>query len=308
MRRVWALLLVLGLALAQAGNDTWHHLEHGGLKRDYLLHLPSGYDPTLSYPLVMVIHGAASSPERMAEVTGFSKIADREKFIVVYPAGTVPLVNNDSVRRSSRARAWNTGVCCALGPNPPDDVGFLKDLLHQLKSDLPVDPNRVYVTGFSLGGIMTHRLGAELSSELAAIAPLAGTIGGGFSGSEPHFIPEPASPLPVMIFHGMEDSLVPYYGGNLAGTGLHIASASDSARFWARANGCREENHQVINEYALLTSFTGCTENSEVRLYSLPGSDHVWPGGKAFRLPPFPYIAASERIWMFFESHSKIGA
>ncbi len=51
-------------------------------------------------------------------------------------------------------------------------------MIEELQFTYNIDSGRIFVTGHSNGGMMTYRLGAELSDIVAAIAPVAGTIGG----------------------------------------------------------------------------------------------------------------------------------
>ena len=83
-----------------AGNST-HTMTFDGLERSYLLHIPPGYDPTKSSPLVLVYHGLTLDAEEMVRITGLSDLSDQEGFVVAYPNGT-----------GSR-RSWNGGACCA---------------------------------------------------------------------------------------------------------------------------------------------------------------------------------------------------
>jgi len=58
------------------------------------------------------------------------------------------------------------------------DVGFVAALLDELRRTLPVDASRIYVTGMSNGAMMSHRLGRELATRIAAIAPVVGAVFG----------------------------------------------------------------------------------------------------------------------------------
>ena len=71
-----------GLAFPVAETFTF-----GGEIRNYLVYRPAGLDQAKPVPLLMVLHGSAGSGEDMVRITeqGFEKIAEKEKFIVVYP-------------------------------------------------------------------------------------------------------------------------------------------------------------------------------------------------------------------------------
>jgi polyhydroxybutyrate depolymerase len=109
------------------------YIVHDGKRRFFNVHLPykidlpASYDPKESYPLVFVFHGGGGNAKNIEDTTNFTKKADDEKFIVVYPYGTGKL--------KKLLLTWNCGFCCgyALEKNI-DDVGFIKDLYEYLKN------------------------------------------------------------------------------------------------------------------------------------------------------------------------------
>src|SRR3954469_13705971 len=120
-------------------------LPHGGLDRSYLLHVPTNPGPL---PLVMMLHGAGGSAEFAADETGWSRLADVERFAVVYPEGG-PVKPHKAPKFLTNPQEWND----VSGRGRHDDVGFLLAVLDDLQSH--IDPARVYVTGFSNGAGMT---------------------------------------------------------------------------------------------------------------------------------------------------------
>src|SRR6202021_3599767 len=86
-----------------------------------------------------------------------------------------------------------------------DDIGFLRALLEKIERDYAVDPQRVYFTGISNGGMMSYRVACEVAEQGAAIAPVEGALN-----VECH----PTAPVSVLIFHGTADRLVPFEGGS----------------------------------------------------------------------------------------------
>ncbi len=178
-----------------------------GLRRYYLVHVPINYDLKKKAPLVLVIHGAFSTPEQMEEQSGFSELADREGFLVAYPSGAYGILGF--------LKHWNAGHCCGKAAGDGiDDVGFLVDVIKEISDQFEVDDTRIYMAGFSNGGMLTYRFAAEQTDMLAAAATLAGALGGKATSDSPIWIvPEPAKPLPMIIFHASDDPAVPYKGG-----------------------------------------------------------------------------------------------
>ena len=87
------------------------------LRRTYHLHVPPGYDGKEPLPLVVVIHGAFDTAKGMEKVTGFSELADRENFLVLYPNG---------IGLFGFLQHWNAGHCCGKAADDDvDDVRFI---------------------------------------------------------------------------------------------------------------------------------------------------------------------------------------
>ncbi|HUJ70694.1 MAG TPA: PHB depolymerase family esterase, partial [Verrucomicrobiae bacterium] len=194
----WLLLLVgsYGDELKPGNHEL--SLKTGGRDRVYSLHLPPAYDGKHLLPLVIVLHGGGGNAEGAIRMTGFNQKADKEGFVVVYP--------NGSGRLKTRLLTWNSGNCCGYAlDSGVDDVGFIRALIDELKKTRAVDPQRVYATGISNGGMMTYRLACELSDKIAAIAPVAGALNLENC--------QPTRPVSVIIFHGTADEHVLYNGG-----------------------------------------------------------------------------------------------
>lgn len=145
----------------------------------------------------------------------------------------------------------------------------------------------IYVTGISNGGIMSYRLGAELSDIFAAIAPVAGSIGGQRSEGNPIWvIPEPKYPISVIVFHGKNDTRVLYDGGiptaNDTRGAFSYMSVNDSVYFFVKHNQCIAFPERNISEsgHIIMDLYKGGLNNTEVVLYTIANGNHSWPGGK----------------------------
>jgi polyhydroxybutyrate depolymerase len=190
-----------------------------------------------------------------------------------------------------------------------DDVAFLDAVIQEASRLIRVDRSRVYMVGHSNGGMMVHRYAAERSKHLAAAGVVAGTIGSRPTAGKPERrVPEPESPLPVILLHGKADHRMPYEGGPDPRESERVwVGAMESARFWAAANGCLTNPERTTIHEGRVTVYAWCGQEREVRLLALKGWGHAWPG-PAFKKEPLPYpidnFDAAAVIWSFFKSHS----
>jgi polyhydroxybutyrate depolymerase len=179
-----------------------------------------------------------------------------------------------------------------------------------------VDGKRVYATGISNGGIFSHYLAANLSSRIAAIAPVVGGLAEPFAEK---FKPE--KPVSVLILQGTKDPLVPFNGGFVTVAGGKrgkILSTEKAARKWVEHNNRQRE--AIKEELPDKDAKDGCTvtrlrypkgkDGSEVIVYRIEGGGHTWPNGLQY-LPENLIgkvcrdIDGSEVIWQFFKNHPK---
>jgi polyhydroxybutyrate depolymerase len=239
----------------------------GGRRRFAVVHVAAGTPKRARVPIVLVLHGAGGTGARMETYTGMSAVADRSRFLAVYPSAVTP------------HPFWNY----VADPKRPDDIGFLRDLIDHVERTRCVDPARVYVTGVSNGGGMTAFVGCALADRVTAIAPVAGRYA-----REPACRPERA--LSVLEVHGTADRTVPY-----------ASSAPGYVHDWVERDGC--EDRPV---YRRLTSKVGrfdwlrCAPGVRVAHVKIAGGPHEWPGWPATSMPPRPSFSASWAIWRFF--------
>jgi polyhydroxybutyrate depolymerase len=269
----------------------------GGRKRTYVVHLPKGHDPQTPMPVVLALHGATMNGPMMAWFSGLNRKADEAGFLAVYPNGT----------GSNSSFTWNGGNCC--GPavhNQVDDVAFLDALLGDLTRACPVDARRVYATGMSNGAVMAYRLASELSGRIAAVAPVAGTMGTERC--------QPQRPVSVLHFHGTADEFIPFTGGRGAKSlyGTNHRPVEDSIRAWVSANGCEETPQlDVLSEggdglRVTRRTYGAGRDGAEVALVVIEGGGHTWPGqrspatslGRSTR-----NVSANDLMWEFFRKH-----
>ena len=269
----------------------------GDLNRTYLVHVPEGHDQKTPLPVILALHGATMNGPMMAWFSGLNRKADEAGFIAVYPNGTGT--------RSSFF--WNGGNCCgSAAQNKVDDVAFISALLDDLMRVYPVDAQRVFATGMSNGAIMAYRLASELSDRIAAIAPVAGSVG-----TE---INQPKRSVSVLHFHGTRDEFIPFNGGRgeKSITGTDFRSVDDSIRAWVKLNGCDESPRTDVlskgGDETTVTrkTYSGGKDGTEVVLVVIEGGGHTWPG---LRSPAKTLgksalnVSANDLMWEFFQKH-----
>lgn len=278
----------------------------GGLERECLVHIPKELPAGKAVPLVFVYHGGNGDAKGTMNLSKFNPIADREKFIVVYPQGVGKSWNDGRVTKVSQAHRDNI-----------DDIAFFDEMLVKLFRDYNVDGKRVFVTGISNGGIFSHYVAANRSEKIAAIAPVVGGIAEPF---DKKF--KPSCPVSVLIIQGYADPLVPYNGGKVAGGDGKdrgsIIGTDNAAKLWVEANGCKAEpktdtlpDRDPSDECRVeATQWNDGNGDSEVWLYCVRGGGHTWPDGLQY-LPRaiigrVTHDIDSETIWHFFNKHAKL--
>ncbi|MEM2100331.1 MAG: PHB depolymerase family esterase [Thermoproteota archaeon] len=281
---VMALLLIMFTPSYPSPGRYTLSLEINGRIRNYLVYIPSAYDGQTPLPLVIALHGYTSNPRAIELTSGLSLKAEEENFIVIYPQGIGP----DS--------SWNAGFCCGQAAlNNIGDVDFIRRLVEKTQEDLKIDSKRIYATGHSNGGMMSHRLAAELSDIFAAIAVVSGSIGKWQDGYL--ILPNPSEAVSVIVFHGMQDWVVPYNGGSFSSEYM-FSSVNESVSFWVQANHCSDiPQIEVSNDGNIVkTTYTGGVNGTEVVLYTIMDGTHSWA---------FNGISTTDLIWDFFSNHPK---
>ena len=268
-----------------------------GRRRTYRIFRPK----TAANPaaLVVMLHGALGTGAQAESSYGWDDEAESAGFVVVYPDGY--------------KRSWNvSGECCG----PPaaahvNDVAFITALVRHVSTQLPIDPDRVYATGISNGGMLAYRLACD-TTIFAAIGPDSAT--------ELNACPSPA-PISVIHVHGRADQTVPYDGGpgrrDNGGTGDRPAD-TDGPPIPALIDTWRHVDHcaapRTDTSGAITTSTAICPDHRAVVLVAIAGAGHQWPGGAApsgvmagLLDPPYPGFEATDAIWHFFAGHPKRG-
>lgn len=263
-----------------------------GMERTYFVHLPEGYNHSISYPLIFAMHGGGALGYQGVEgQSQLSELSDLEKFIVVYPEGLEQL----------GFRTWNAGDCCpsasAIGT---DDIGFINALLEKLKIELSINDRKVYATGFSNGGQLAYKLANRYSDKFAAVSAVAGVL--------QDFPFNPSRKVPIIHFHSYQDATAPYNGGFSDAPFINFEFPSVDSTLLLIANdyNCAQIKETMFsdpNSYDFFR-YSDCDNSVILELYVSHDGGHTWPGGQAFAgMPITNHFSASHLMWDFFQNY-----
>lgn len=223
--------------------------------RNYIVYAPK--DLGAQRPLLISCHGMNQDAAYQKDMLKIEPIADTAKFVTVFPNGI--------------DRGWDIGG--------DRDLKFMEALIDEMVAKYDIDRNRVYISGFSMGGMFTYHAMNRMADKFAAFAPISGyPMGGGNYTS--------SRPVPIIHTHGTTDDVVNFGGvsGTMAG--------------WVKRNGCPTQA-KVQKPYRAghITKHTwGPGENGvEVVLLELANKGH-WISNDI--------VFTGEEIWNFCKRYS----
>lgn len=292
----------------------------GWVDRSFELIVPEGWNGTAPLPVIVLLHGGGGSRQtaNQSTCTGGDEespsclvaSAGRRGFAVVIPDGTGqhPLRN---------IRTWNGGggeaLQCTSGPACTarvDDIRYVGDLLAEVRRAIPVDDHRIYATGISNGGAMSHRLACELPDQIAAIVGVSGA----------NEFADDGGPcdvqVPVRQIHGTADPCWSFTGGTsacLQDDGRPKTSVAVTMEGWRARNGClptpvdtpRADRDPDDATTLAIRRWEGCAAATE--LFVVEGGGHTWPSGNPYadedRVGRISYEVDNADVLDFFEAH-----
>jgi poly(3-hydroxybutyrate) depolymerase len=209
----------------------------GTTTRNMLVYAPSTIVP--KRPLLISMHGYNQDIAYQKNQTQWESIAKAENFVVVYPGGV--------------GNSWD------LSGNT--DIDFILAIIEEMVKRYSIDRDRVYLSGFSMGGMFTYYAATKIADKIAAFAPVSGYNMGGANTNS-------SRPIPIIHVHGTSDDVVVYSG----------VAASMNA--WVTRNGC-PTTPVVTKPYPVGKSTSDekkywgpGTDSVEVVLISLSGKGH----------------------------------
>ena len=230
-------LLTAGLLPLIADNITV-----GGKQRSYNVYAPKNLGE--GRPLLIFCHGYNQDANWMQnsefknDNVSMEAVCDTAKFVVVFPNG----IN----------KSWDT--------SGDSDINFIKAIIDKMVTQHKIDRNRVYLGGFSMGGMLTYHAMNKIPDLIAAFAPVSGYPMGGASANVN------VRPIPILHIHGTADETCAFSG------------AQPALNVWIKHNGCPttakvKSNYNGFSGAKLHTWGPG-NEGVEVQLLELPGKGH----------------------------------
>jgi poly(hydroxyalkanoate) depolymerase family esterase len=190
---ILSFLLLLGILSGQAQSGT---VTVNGTKRSYIAYVPKNLDE--NRPLLISCHGMNQDAAYQRNMLQIERVADTAKFVTVFPEGI--------------DRSWDI--------SGDRDINFMKALIDEMVSKYQIDRNRVYLSGFSMGGMFTYHAMNKIPDLIAAFAPISGyPMGGATANSN-------VRPLPIIHTHGTADDVVSFSG------------VQGALNVWIKHNGC----------------------------------------------------------------------
>jgi polyhydroxybutyrate depolymerase len=279
--------------------------------RAYSIYIPDFGGDTRAHPAMISIHGGGGTAMIQASTSQLVKLAKDKKTYIAFLEG------------SGVIQTFNAGACCGYAQtNNIDDVLYAQDVLDDIEGTDNVDTTRVFATGFSNGGMMSHRLACAMADRLAGIAAVSGASAEFDQNLTQYYTCNPARPIPILHIHATNDRNYPYAGGPGDGLSSTLFYPVDStiADWRARNNVTSQASVERVTAtttcYRYATPSNAGLPSAPVTLCKIDpvdvydatneivfGGGHSWPGG--VRSPaaksdvPLMDFNANEYIWNF---------
>lgn len=241
-----------------------HALENirvGGTTRTMISYAPKNLPE--QRPLVIACHGANQDAAYLQGLSKWETVADTAKFVVVYANGV--------------DKYWDI--------SGQSDLKFMEVIIDTMYSRHHIDKSRVYLTGFSMGGMFTYYAASKMADKIAAFAPVSGYLMGGPNATS-------SRAVPILHTHGTADDVCSY---------SNVQSHIDA---WVKFNGC-ETTPEIIKPYpawkpnspASMKRYKNGRDGVEVALLTLADKGHWWSMDTSQAL-------TSEEVWNFCKRYS----
>ncbi len=251
---IFLFLFVAGMMPAKADNITVD-----GTSRSYNVIVPKNLGE--NRPLLIFCHGYNQDANWMQnsefknETVSMEAVCDTAKFVCVFPNGI--------------DRAWDTGG--------NRDINFIKAIIEKMVTQHKIDRNRIYLGGFSMGGMLTYNAINKMSDIIAAFVSCSG----------PSVVTPKSGIRPIPLLH-------------IQGTADNFSNVQPALNPWIKYDAC-STTAKVISNYngfngAKLHIWGPGNDGVEVRLIELQDKGH-W-------ICKEPQVYTGKEIWNFCKNYS----
>ena len=190
-------------------------------------------------PLLMSFHGMDQDPSYQQSNTHWESVADTAGFVVAYPKG------------ATGYSTWDI--------SGDQDTKWITQIIDQLAKDYKINTKRVYMSGFSMGGMLSYHAMGKIADKIAAFAPCSGYLMMGAGTAQ--------RPVPIFHTHGTSDNVVGY-------DGLENNLKNYRNQFKCPSQAEVENNHPNSENKATLYTWGPCENGIYVKHLKLEGRQH----------------------------------
>lgn len=238
MKHLFTICLAAMAVFSASAAATWENLTVNGQSRKMKVYVPE--DTPSGAALVIACHGMNQDANWHDSNSKWAAVSDTAKFVLVFPEGI--------------DRGWD------IGGNR--DVNFVVAIIDEMEKKHNISPSRVYLTGFSMGGMFTYHCANRIPDRIAAFVPVSGYPMGDKSAYS-------SRPVPLMHVHGTGDDVCVFSG---------VQPTLDN---WIKHNGCNTVEKLIDpypegnrNKGAKMHIWDDGKDGVEVRLLELAGKGH----------------------------------
>jgi len=268
-------------------HENYRSVVHSSGSREYILHVPTSYNPERPTALIINFHGFGGCARDFADGVefdhGLDHLADNENFLVAYP---------QAVFREKGDRYWEPGD---YGGEDivSNDVFFTEQLIANIASDFNVDTSSVYATGYSNGGMMAYDLSCSGSDFIAAAGIMSGIMLSNTCDNN--------NSTSIIHFHGIADDAIPYDGSG------DFPAVLDVIDFWLGHNNIPSSSlmtTELNNGDVVREEYTGGAEDSSVALYTVY-HEYDMEGGHVWFSDDIDGVHPSQSMWEFLSRYQR---
>ena len=199
-------LLLCCLALPASAGQISGKLTVNGVSRDYIGYLPNNLGNLR--PLLISCHGMNQDAPYQKNMLSIESVADTAKFLTIFPNGI--------------DKSWDI--------SGDRDIKYILAIIDEMVKKYNIDSNRVYLSGFSMGGMFTYHAMNKIADKIAAFAPISGYPMWGTTADSK------VRPIPIIHTHGTGDDVVAFSG------------VQGALNVWIKHNGC-PTTAKVVKKY-----------------------------------------------------------